>query len=246
MRKFVVIVAKSVLALLSLSGVALLTFTGWLVWHYEYGIGLPDDGKLAAVSATGHICSVGDRRTYVALAGIPPLIRKAVIAYEEPEFYDRPSVNPLTEPVLAALFNRSPRRATISASVTRCLMALSPGCCKGIDWHIGNAVLMNRIERTLPRDLILEIYINESYFSRGAYGVATAAVWYFGKSLGDLSVDEIAFITALPRAPTWLGRNKDRGTERRNAVVDRMLQAGAISEAQAISAKERPLVFQEH
>jgi penicillin-binding protein 1A len=105
---------------------------------------------------------------------------------------------------------------------------------------------MTRADRILPRDTLFEIFLNELYFGRGAYGVAAAAAVYFGKSLGDLSIDEAAFIAALPRAPTWLSHNKDRGTERRNVVVDRMLQAGAISGAQAISAKRPPLVFQEH
>jgi len=245
MWKLLIIVAKSALALLSAAGVGLLMFAVWLVWHYEYGIGLPDDVKLATVSATGPICSAGDRRTYLPLAEIPPLVRRAVIAYEEPDFYERPSVNPWTEPVLAALFNRSLRRANISVSVTRCLTSLSPGCCQGIDWHIGNAVLMNRVERNLSRDNILEIYLNESYFGRGTYGVAAAAMSYFGKPLGLLSIDQIAFIAALPRAPTLLSRRKDIAVDRRNLVIERMLQYGAVNEAQAAFAKERPLEFRD-
>jgi len=245
MRKSVVIVVKSVVALLLASSVVLAVFMGWLIWHYEYGIGLPDSEKLAAVSAAGNICSSGGKRTFVPLTEIPSLLRSAVLAYEEPDFYDRPSINSFTEPVVAALSNRSFRQSNISISVTRCLMSLSPGCCRGLDWHIGNAILMNRIERTLSRDRILEIYMNEQYFGRGAYGVAAAAAAYFGKSLTELSVDEAAFIAALPRAPVLLSRNKDRGVERRNVVIDRMLQAGAISGDQAISAKERPLVLQD-
>jgi membrane carboxypeptidase/penicillin-binding protein len=237
MRKSVVIVVKSLVALLLASSVVLAVFMGWLIWHYEYGIGLPDNEKLAAVSAAGKICSSGGKRTFVPLTEIPSLLRSAVLAYEEPDFYDRPSINSFTEPVF--------RQSNISISVTRCLMSLSPGCCRGLDWHIGNAILMNRVARTLSRDRILEIYMNEQYFGRGAYGVAAAAAAYFGKSLTELSVDETAFIAALPRAPALLGRNKDRGVERRNVVIDRMLQAGAVSGDQAISAKERPLVLQD-
>jgi penicillin-binding protein 1A len=132
MRKFVVIVAKSILALLSLAGVTLLMFTGWLVWHYEYGIGLPDDGKLLAASATGGICSSGGMRTFVPLAEIPPLVRSAVLAYEEPDFYERPVLNVFMEPV-RVLFNRSALRSNILGSVTRCFMSSTP--IRGIDWH---------------------------------------------------------------------------------------------------------------
>jgi membrane carboxypeptidase/penicillin-binding protein len=247
MRKFVVIVAKSIVALLSLAGVALLMFTGWLIWHYEYGIGLPDKDKLAAVSETGPACSVSDQRTYIPLSEIPALVRQAAIASDEPDFYERLSANPFIERTLASLFNRRPRPAMISQSVTRCLMSLSPDCCRGpsLDQTIGQLVLMGRVATALSRDRILEIYLNESYFGRGAYGVGAAAKSYFGKPLGLLSIDEIAFITVLPRAPAFFGRRKDVATERRNYVVDRMLQSGLLNEADAASAKERPLEFRE-
>jgi membrane carboxypeptidase/penicillin-binding protein len=245
MRKPLIIVAKVILTLLSVSGMGLLGFEGWLIWHYEYGIGLPDADKLAAISAVGPICSVGDRRTYIPLSEIPPLVRQAVIAYEEPDFYERLSANPFTEHALASLFNRPPRPANISNSVTRCLMSLDHKRYGGLDWHIGNLVLMNRVAKSLSRDLILEIYMNESYVGRGAYGMGAAAKSYFGKPLGLLSIDEIALIAALPRMPTLLDRRKDIAFERRNVVVERMLQSGFINEAEAASAKERPLKFRE-
>jgi hypothetical protein len=63
MRKPLIILAKLVLAVLSVAGTGLLILEGWLIWHYEYGIGLPDKDKLAAVSKTGPACSVSDPRT---------------------------------------------------------------------------------------------------------------------------------------------------------------------------------------
>jgi membrane carboxypeptidase/penicillin-binding protein len=247
MRKALIIFGKSVLALLSLAGVALLWFTGGLIWRYEYGIGLPDKDKLAAVSETGPACSVSDQRTYVPLSEIPPLVRQAVIAYEEPDFHERLSANPFIENALASLFNRPPRPAIISQSVTRCLMSLSPDCCKGpsLESQIGHLVLLGRVAKVLSRERILEIYLNETYFGRGAYGVNAAAKSYFGKPLGLLSIDEIAFIVALPKAPAFIGRRKDIAVERRNRIVERMLQSGFINEADAASAKQRPLEFRE-
>ena len=247
MRKPLIILAKLALALLSVAGTGLLILEGWLIWHYEYGIGLPDKEKLAAVSETGPACSVSDQRTYVPLSEIPPLVRQAAIAYEEPDFYERLSVNPFIENALASLFNRPPRPAIISQSVTRCLTSLSPDCCRGpnLESQIGHLVLMGRVAKVLSRERILEIYLNETYFGRGAYGVGAAAKSYFGRPLGLLSIDEIAFITALARAPALFGRRKDIAVERRNWVVERMLQSGFINEADAASAKERPLEFRE-
>lgn len=245
MRKSLIMLAKLALALLSVAGTGLLILEGWLIWHYEYGIGLPDKDKLAAVSQTGAACSVSDQRTYIALSEIPPLVRQAAIAYDEPDFYERLSANPFIERALASLFDRHPRPAIISQSVTRCLMSLSPDCCRGpgLESQIGHLVLMGRVANVLSRERILEIYLNETYFGRGAYGVDAAAKIYFGKPLGLLSIDEIAFVAALPRAPAYIARKNDVAVERRNHVVNRMLLSGFINEADAASAKERSLQF---
>jgi penicillin-binding protein 1A len=223
----------------------LLIFEGWLIWHYEYGIGLPDKDKLATLSSTAPACSASDRRTYIPLPEIPPLVRQAAIVYEEPEFYERLSLNPLIEFVVAVAFNRRPRPSGITASVTRCLISLDPGCCRAIDWHIGNIVLMSRVAQILSRERILEIYLNESYLGRGSYGVGAASMAYFDKPLGLLSVDEIALIAALPRMPTLLSRRNDIARDRRNAVIERLLNASIITDAEAATARARPLQFRD-
>ncbi|MBR1226151.1 MULTISPECIES: transglycosylase domain-containing protein [unclassified Bradyrhizobium] len=245
MRKPFIIIGKLVVALLSVAGTGLLILEGLLIWHYEYRIGLPDKDKLATLSSTAPACSVSDRRTYVPLAEIPPLVRQAAIAYEEPEFYERLSLNPLIEFGAAMAFNRRPQPSGITTSVTMCLISLSPECCRGIDWHIGNIVLMGRIAQILSRDRILEIYLNESYLGRASYGVGAASMAYFDKPLGLLSVDEIALITALPRAPALLGRRNDIARDRRNVVIDRLSKANIISETEATTARARPLQFRE-
>jgi membrane peptidoglycan carboxypeptidase len=239
MRKALIIFGKSVLALLSLAGVALLWFTGGLIWYYEYGIGLPTESRLSALSPTDHVCVVGSRGAFVPLADIPPLVRKAVVAYEDPDFYARPSAGPLTQFARAAVSNRRPTGSNISLSVTRyCLKALSPECCKGIDWHIGNWVFMGRVERALSRDRILEIYLNDTYFGRNADGVAMAAETYFGKPLAELDIHEIAFVAVRARSPY---PNQRFDASSRDRAIDHMLKAGVITEAQAVAAKDRPL-----
>src|SRR5690242_21096854 len=122
MRKFFIVTTKSALALLSLVCVGLLAVGSYLAWHYAYGIGLPDRNRLAAVSATGPACSTDPQRTYVALVEIPPLLRKAVTLSEEPDYYERPSLNLFAELALAIAHDRGPRPSHIAGSVTRCLM----------------------------------------------------------------------------------------------------------------------------
>ena len=245
MRKPLIILAKLVVALLSVAGTGLLIFEGWLIWHYEYGIGLPDEKELAALSVPAPACSTSNQQTYVPLSEIPPRVRQATVAFEEPEFYERLSLNPLIEFVVAIAHNRDPRPSGITASVTRCLISLDPACCRGIDWHIGNIVLMTRVVRALSRDRILEIYLNESYFGRGSYGVGAASTAYFDKPLGLLTVDEVALIAALPRMPALLSRRTDLAQDRRNAIIDRMLQARIIDDAEAATARARPLQVRE-
>jgi len=239
MRKALIIFGKSLLAILSLAGVALLWFTGWLIWHYEYGIGLPTESELSALSPTDHVCAAGGRGAFIRLADIPLLIRKAVVAHEDPDFYERPAVGPLAQFALAAVSNRRPIGSNISFSIARnCLKALSPECCSGIDWHIGNWVFMGRVERALSRDRILEIYLNDTYFGRSADGVAMAANAYFDKPLAELDVHEIAFMVARAR---WPYPSQRFDASRRDRAIDRMLKAEIISEAQAVAAKAHPL-----
>lgn len=248
MRRLFVVAAKSAVALLGLVTVGLMAFASYLAWHYAYGIGLPDRNRLAAVSATRPVCSTDPQRTYVALADIPPLLRKAVILSENPDYYERPSLNLFAELGLAIAHDREPRPSNIAGSVTRCLMSLAEGCCHGqsLDRAIGEIVLQNRVVRALSRDRILEIFLNESYFGRGSYGVGSAAMSYFGRPLDTLTIDEIALVAALPRAPSfWHGRGRDVMVERRNTLIDKMLRAGIINNVEAASARERPLEFRE-
>src|SRR6266702_257007 len=195
MRKALIIIGKSVLALLSVSGVALLAFEGWLVWHYEYGLGLPSEDRLAAMSSTGPACTTDVGRTYVPLAEVPPLLRKAAIASEQLDFYEAWSLNLIVDIALATGAGRRPRAGGITQSVGRCLLSVSPEGRQQID-PSGSLLFMQRVTRSLSRDRILEIYLNESYFGRGAYGVAAGAEVYFGKRLAELDIDEVAFITA--------------------------------------------------
>jgi penicillin-binding protein 1A len=104
-------------------------------------------------------------------------------------------------------------------------------------------VLARRIEGVLTKQQILELYLNEIPLGRQSFGVEAAAQAYFGKSVGELTLAENAFLAALPRGPEIYGREKyaDRAVERRNWVLDKMVENDAVSSAEAERAKAQPL-----
>src|SRR5258705_803114 len=100
-----------------------------------------------------------------------------------------------------------------------------------------------RIERAYSKDRILELYLNEIYLGLGAYGIAAASLVYFDKSVNELTIAEASYLAALPKAPAQLHpvRNRDGDVERRNYVVDRLLENGWIKQADADKARKEPL-----
>jgi penicillin-binding protein 1A len=237
MRRFLVIAAKTVLIALSLAIVGLLAFVGWLVWHYQHSAGLPTQTQLAAIAPTGPACSTDPKRTYVPLADVPALLRDTAITLAQPDFYEAWSLNPVIGIAVAMSRGSRPRPAGVTQSVSRCLQSLSPETRRQID-PIASIIFMQRVIDSLSRDRIFEIYLNESYLGRGAYGVASAAEAYFGKRLPELDVAEIAFLMMRARQP---GPSRYFDADFRNYAIDRMQTAGLISETQAAAAKTRPL-----
>ncbi|CCE01066.1 transglycosylase domain-containing protein [Bradyrhizobium sp. STM 3809] len=237
------LLGKSILAVLSLAVVLMLYTEGYVIWYFEYGLGLPTESQLAALPATGPLCPANPGSSYVPLSEIPPLVRNAVVASQDRDFYERRSIGPLARLAADMAAGRRPGLSSIIHAVSRdCLQALVPECCKGqnLEWQFGTEVFMGRIERTFTRDRILEAYLNNAYLGRGAYGAADAATAYFGKSLASLDIDEIALLLARFRMPmTSITSRHD--SEWRDRMLDRMLAAGLIDQAQATAAKAAPL-----
>jgi len=239
-RRVFILFGKSILAVLSIAIVLLLYAEGRVIWYFEYGLGLPTEIRLAALPTTGPLCSANPGSSYVPLSEIPPLVRDAVVASEDRDFYERPHVGPLARLATDIVAGRRPSRSNIIHAVSlQCLWALVPDCCKwpNLEYQIGTEVFMGRIERTFTRDRILEAYLNNAYLGRGTQGVAAAATAYFGKSLASLDIDEIALLIARFRMP----RPSQRDSEWRNRILDKMLSAGLIDQAQATAAKAAPL-----
>ena len=105
------------------------------------------------------------------------------------------------------------------------------------------ALLALKIEESLSKERILELYLNEIYLGLSAYGVAAAAQTYFNKPLDDVTVAEAAFLAALPKAPNNLNpfRNPEAARGRRDYVLDRMADDKVITAEQAAQAKASPV-----
>src|SRR4029077_4098299 len=108
---------------------------------------------------------------------------------------------------------------------------------------IREAILAFRIEETYSKERILELYLNEIYLGSGNYGVATAALNYFDASLGQLTLSEIAYLAALPKAPNRYNivKNEKEAYARRDYVLGRMLEAGYIPSAEMQQARAKKL-----
>src|SRR5262249_42595679 len=106
-------------------------------------------------------------------------------------------------------------------------------------------VIASRVEHTLSKDEILELYLNAIYFGRGAWGIEMAARTYFGKSAKDLNIQEGALLAGLTKGPNYYSpdRHRERTKERLAYVLDRMEDDGAITTAQLRDAEAAPITL---
>ncbi|MFZ7188192.1 penicillin-binding protein 1A [Avibacterium avium] len=200
------------------------------------------DGKL--------IGEVGEqRRIPMKLNEIPPKLIEAVLATEDSRFYDHHGLDPIgiarAISVAVTKGGASQGASTITQQLARNFF-LTPE--KNIVRKAKEAILAIEIENTLSKDEILELYLNKIYLGYRAYGVAAAAKTYFGKSLDQLTLSEMAVIAGLPKAPSTMNPlySLKRATARRNVVLGRMLEMQYISKAEYDEAINEPIVARYH
>ena len=112
-----------------------------------------------------------------------------------------------------------------------------------IDRKVKEAILSFRIEQAYSKDKILELYLNEIFFGMNAYGIAGAALTYFDKSVTELTIAETAYLAALPKGPANYHpfRREAAALERRNWVIDRMIENGFLTREEGEESKKEPL-----
>jgi penicillin-binding protein 1A len=230
--------------------------TGITIWYF--GRDLPDyqqlahyqpaimtrvhasDGRLLAEYAT-------ERRIFIPIQAIPKTVINAFLSAEDKNFYGHHGVDPAS--ILRAAItdvsrlraNRRPVGAsTITQQVAKNMLLTNE---ISIERKIKEILLATRIEAALPKDRILELYLNEIYLGAGAYGVAAAALTNFDKSLDELTLGEAAFLAGLPKAPNRYGpaRFPQAAKARRDWVLDRMVEDGVTTQEDAAQAEAQPL-----
>lgn len=198
------------------------------------------DGQLMAEFAE-------QKRVFVPITSIPPMVREAFISAEDQHFYEHNGLDfqGIARAVLVNIRNAGSDSRLVGASTITQQVAKNMLLTNEVSFErkFKEAVLALRMERVIPKDRILELYLNEIYLGQGAYGVAAAAQTYFGKGLDDLSVEEAAYMAALPKAPSNYHpvRRRQQAMERRNWVIARMREDGFISAEQAQIARLKPL-----
>lgn len=199
------------------------------------------DSRLLAELAT-------ERRVFVPIVAIPKLVQDAFISAEDQNFWSHPGIDPLAI-LRAAVTNlqqmgqgrRPVGASTITQQVAKNMLL---GNEVTLERKLREAILAIRIEQALSKERILELYLNEIFLGQGAYGVAAAAMTYFGKALDELTPAEVAFLAALPKAPNNYNpfRFPEAAKGRRDWVLDRMAEDGALTAEAAAAAKAEPIV----
>jgi membrane peptidoglycan carboxypeptidase len=181
---------------------------------------------------------------------IPLALRQATIAIEDRDFYTNSGVDP--RGILRAAWAnlRSGELVAGGSTITQQLargFLLDPNLAQQRTFarKLREAVLALKLTATYPKDEILALYLNQSYYGGMAYGVEAAAQRFFGKPARDLDLAECALLAGLPQAPSHYDPLADPAAAqaRQSQVLDAMLRAGYVGAAQAEAAKAEPLQF---
>ncbi len=184
-----------------------------------------------------------ERRNLVRIHDVPSIMKQAVLAIEDDRFYTHSGVDYLgiARAALHNLTSDSRQGAsTITQQVARNFFLSSEQTLKR---KIYEVLLAWKIEQSLSKDQILEIYMNQIYLGQRAYGFASAAQIYFGKPLHEITIAEAAMLAGLPKAPSAYNpvANPRRARQRQQYILWRMHQLGYITDAEYQQAREQPL-----
>lgn len=240
--------------------IAFISFAGLFFVFIKFGQDLPDyhylgnyepdvmtrvhagDGRLLAEYAS-------EKRVFVPIGAMPRSVINAFLSAEDKNFYDHFGLDPIgiIRSVIINVKNFGKQRRMVGASTITQQVAKNFLLTQEVSWErkFKEAILALRIERAFTKDRILELYLNKIYLGYGSYGVATAALNYFDKPLDQLSVAEVAYLAALPKAPNNYHpyKRRDAAIMRRDWVIGRMLEDRRISAVEANLARAEPLII---
>ncbi len=199
------------------------------------------DGSLLAEYAE-------QRRLFVPVSHMPKRLIQAFISAEDKTFFEHSGLD--WAGIASAAWRYAQVKwtgrgqivgaSTITQQVAKNFLLNNE---RSLNRKLKEALLVQRIEQTFSKDQIIELYLNEIFLGLNSYGVAAASLNYFGKSLNELSLEEVAYLAALPKGPNNYHpfRQHARAVERRNWVLNQMFDNGFISEAELNEAIAKPL-----
>ncbi len=188
-----------------------------------------------------------EKRLFVPIEKIPEKVKNAFIAAEDKHFYQHSGVDysGIIRAIIGNIKNYGTGKRPAGASTITQQVAKNFLLSSELSYtrKIKEAILARRISKAFTKEHVLELYLNEIYLGNRSYGVAAAAMNYFGKALDELSTEEIAYLAALPKGPNnYNPKTKyEAAIARRNWVLGRMAEDGYISEEEAKEAEEKPL-----
>ena len=253
MIRFILSIFGSLFTMLTLGLFAVALSVGAIFWMY--GRDLPDTDQLSQYqpptisriySGEGKIIDefAVERRLFAPADEIPDLVKAAFISAEDKNFYTHGGYDPrgmLIAALDAARGGEVRGASTITQQVMKNFLL---GGERTAERKVKELILAARIEETLSKDKILELYLNEIFLGQNSYGVAAAAQTYFNKGLSELEPQEAAYLAALPKAPSTYHPvfEKERAIARRNYVLREMFEGGYLDEAAYREARVAPLL----
>ncbi|GAA0531807.1 penicillin-binding protein 1A [Rhizomicrobium palustre] len=236
-------------------GVIVLSVMGWIWWVTRDLPSVKDLQNYTPPVTTRVYAGDGtllgeyarERRVFVPIAFVPKLVINAFTSAEDRNFYSHPGIDPsgmlraAIKDIGKVMVGQRPHGAsTITQQVAR---TFKLNADVKMARKFREIFLAMRLESTYSKDKILELYLNQINLGQNSYGVGAAALNYFGKSLGDLTISEAAFLAALPKAPSHYDPrfHPEAARDRRNWVIGQMEENGYITHEQAEAAKAEPL-----
>lgn len=185
-----------------------------------------------------------EKRIFITFNQTPKMLINAILAAEDTRFYEHGGID-IRGIARAAIGDLTSHRlqsgaSTITMQVARNFFLSSK---KTFSRKFYEILLSYKIEQSLSKNQILELYINQIYLGQRSYGFAEASLTYFGKPLDKLSIAQYAVLAGLPKAPSTYNPivNKSRSKERQLYVLSRMLSAGFITQNQYQDAQEQEI-----
>ena len=240
-------------------GLGLIGFISLVVYIYILSLELPSTDEfskfkynepMVVYDAKGTvIAELGAERRYpVPIEEMPKYVYQAVVAVEDGRFYEHSGIDPwgIARAMVANI--KAGRMVEGGSTLTQQLVKviyLTPE--RKLKRKIKEAIIAYRLDKELSKEKILELYLNQVNFGRGAYGIQAAAINYFGKNVKDMTIAEAAMVAGIPKGPSIYAPhlNMKKSINRRNHVLKRMRELNYITEEEYNEALNEEVILAE-